>query len=63
VTNLIYFDVGPVTAEEMISKLATSGVLMIATAPNTIRAVTSLEVDSEDIDKAISVIRDTASGF
>jgi threonine aldolase len=36
---------------------------MIVTAPNTIRAVTSLEVDSEDIDKAISVIRDTASGF
>jgi len=61
VTNLVYFDVEHMTATEMVLKLAQSGVLVIATGPSTIRAVTSLEVDSKDIDKVISKIGKIAS--
>lgn len=63
VTNLVYFDVGPVSADTMLSKLADVGVLMIATAPHTIRAVTSLEVNSEDINNTINIIEGIAAGL
>ena len=62
-TNLVYFDVEPMSANEMLYRLAQAGVLMIATAPNTIRAVTSLEVNSEEIDAAVNIIKEIAADF
>jgi threonine aldolase len=61
VTNLVYFDVEHMTATEMVLKLAQSGVLVMATSPSTIRAVTSLEVDDKDIDNVILKVAKIAS--
>ena len=61
VTNLVYFDVEQVYADEIVSMLAEQGVLVIATSPKTIRAVTSLEVDANDINTAIGILKKVLS--
>jgi len=59
-TNLVFFRVDPAwaTAAELANKLAERGLLVLATAATTIRAVTHLDVSAEDVDRAIEILRD-----
>ncbi len=58
-TNILYCDIDPRlgTGPDFASKLNEAGVWMIATAPQRIRAVTHLDVSTEDIDRAIEIVR------
>ena len=61
-TNLVYFDVvGPSGADALCTALAARGVRMGAMGPQTIRAVTHLDVSSADIDVAIGVLREACA--
>jgi len=57
-TNLLFFRVDPAwgTAAQLVKKLAARGLLVLATAPTTIRAVTHLDVNAEDVDRAIELL-------
>ncbi len=56
-TNIVYFDTPGAAAEDVVSRLDDAGVLMLPTGPNTVRAVTSLAVDSEGIEHAVRSLR------
>jgi len=58
-TNLVFFEVDPAwgSAAEFVSRLKQRGVLMLATAPTMIRAVTHLDVTTKDVDRAIECLR------
>lgn len=56
-TNLVYFRVTRVPAAELVAQLKTAGVLVLASGPDTIRAVTNLEVSAADIETAIAALR------
>jgi len=58
-TNMLFFRVDPrfATAAEFADKLKEHGLLMLATAPQTIRAVTHLDVTTDDVDRAIEVLK------
>jgi threonine aldolase len=45
------------TAAELVEKMAEHGLLMLATAPDTIRAVTHLDVTAKDVDRAIEILK------
>lgn len=62
-TNLVFFEVDPAwgSAAEFSSRLKQRGVLMLPTAPSTIRAVTHLDVTAADVDRAIEAIQAVAS--
>ncbi len=62
-TNMVFFEVDPAwgTAAEFASKLKQRGVLMLPTAPSTIRAVTHLDVTGADVDRAIEAVQAVAS--
>jgi len=57
-TNILYFDVDPQfgTAAALCDGLRQRGVLMMATGPQRIRAVTHLDVSSKDIDEAVRIL-------
>ncbi len=58
-TNMVYFDIeGHQPASRLVELLKHMGVLMLATGKYTIRAVTSLAVESDDIDSAVDAIRE-----
>lgn len=59
-TNLVFFAVEPAmgTAAELAADLQTRGVLINATGPTTLRAVTHLDVSRQDIDRALSALKD-----
>jgi len=61
-TNLLFFRVDPAwgTAEEFSAGLKRRGLLVLATAPDTIRAVTHLDVTAEDVDRAIEILKEVA---
>ncbi len=58
-TNLIFIglDERHCPADRFVERLAEHGVLLLDERPNRIRAVTSLAVDEDDIDRAIEVFR------
>jgi threonine aldolase len=58
-TNMVFFDVTTMPAEEFRNRLQAAGVLVLATGPRTLRAVTSLEVSARDVDRAVGSIRRT----
>ncbi len=62
-TNIVYFDVADVwgTAESLCDALHERGVWMRPVAPQRIRAVTHLDVSSEGIERAISVLNSILS--
>jgi threonine aldolase len=62
-TNLLFFRVDPAwaTAAEFSGGLKEHGLLMLATSPATIRAVTHLDVTADDVDRALEVLRNVAS--
>ncbi|MFG0330247.1 MAG: threonine aldolase family protein [Phycisphaerales bacterium] len=57
-TNIVYFDVDRSfgSASEFTKRLATDGVRMLPTGPRRVRAVVSLAVTADDIDRAIDLI-------
>jgi threonine aldolase len=59
-TNLVFFRVDPArgTAGEYVARLQERGVLMIATGPYSVRAVTHLDVSRADVDRAIEVLKE-----
>ncbi|MFC2150261.1 threonine aldolase family protein [Calditrichota bacterium] len=59
-TNILFFDVVKpgLTAVDVVAKLAEHGVLMINLGRMTLRLVTHLDVNDEDIDKTISTLRE-----
>ncbi len=61
-TNMIFFRVDPArgTAREFAEALHKHGLLMLATAPTKIRAVTHLDVNAEDVDRAIAILKEVA---
>jgi threonine aldolase len=62
VTNILYFDVSRpgLSVSTFLERVAAAGVLMLATGPTSIRAVTHLDVSKEGIEKAIEVLRQCA---
>jgi threonine aldolase len=57
-TNLVFFEVtGAADAEAIIDRLLAHGVRMGAMGPRTIRAVTHLDVDAAQIDRALEAAR------
>ncbi|MFT5124438.1 MAG: threonine aldolase [Kiritimatiellia bacterium] len=56
-TNMVYFDVEGMPAAELVEQLKSKGVLMLDTDEQTIRAVTSLAVNSDDIEKTIDAMK------
>ena len=63
-TNMVFFRVDPAwgTARELSERLRDRGLLVLATAPTRIRAVTHLDVDGDDVDRAITIIKGTIRG-
>jgi threonine aldolase len=61
-TNMIFFRVDPAwgTAEEFSEKLKKHGLLMLATSPTNIRAVTHLDVNAAAVDRAVEIIKSVA---
>jgi threonine aldolase len=59
VTNILYFDVSRpgLSVSSFLKRLADAGVLMLATGPSSIRAVTHLDVSKEGIERAVEVLR------
>jgi threonine aldolase len=57
-TNILYFQVSRpgLTVPMLLERLKTEGVLMLGTGPNSIRAVTHLDVSKEAVDRAIEVL-------
>ena len=61
-TNLVFFCVDPAwgTAADFSAELKKRGVLMNATGPTSLRAVTHLDVSSRDVDRALEVLQAVA---
>lgn len=60
-TNMLFFEVDAAlgTAAEFCGQLARQGLLMLPTAPQRVRAVTHLNVTSDDVDRAVAILKDT----
>jgi threonine aldolase len=54
-TNIVYFQETAMPAPELVRRLAEKGVSVIARGPDSIRAVTHLDVSAEDIEAAIRI--------
>jgi threonine aldolase len=55
-TNMVRFHVRSHPAQELVDRLRAQGVLVLPVGPDTIRAVTSLMVSSDDIQAAVALI-------
>jgi threonine aldolase len=55
-TNMVRFRVHARPAQQLVDRLRAQGVLVLAVGPDTIRAVTSLMVSSDDIRAAVAVV-------
>lgn len=53
-TNIVVFRVTTMPAQALVAKLKDRGVLVLSTGPDTIRAVTHLNVSTEDITRALA---------
>ena len=59
-TNIIYFDIAPpLSVQGVLDALHQEHIHMIPTGPNTIRAVTHMDVSKQDIDQTIEVLHRT----
>jgi len=61
-TNMVYFDLESGDARALVGALKAQGVLLLATGPRTLRAVTSLAVDANGVARAVEVIRAALAG-
>jgi threonine aldolase len=55
-TNMVRFRVKTMSAEQLVKRLADRGVLVLAVARDTIRAVTNLMVSGEDIQAVVKIV-------
>ena len=62
-TNLVFLQVDPAlgTAAEFSARLREKGLLMLATAPQTLRAVTHLDVKAADVEAALAILAGIAN--
>lgn len=62
-TNLLFIHVEPAwgTAADLCSRLKQRGLLMMASASDTIRAVAHLDVTAQDVDRAIEILKEVAN--
>jgi threonine aldolase len=60
-TNIVIFRVTSMPAAKLVEKLKQAGVLVLATGPDAIRAVTHLDVSSCQIAEAIEIIKNLVS--
>jgi threonine aldolase len=56
-TNLLWFRVTGMSAAAFCARLKEAGVLMLALGPDTVRAVTHLNVDAQAVDEAVDIIK------
>jgi threonine aldolase len=56
-TNLLWFRVTGMPASIFCARLKEAGVLMLALGPDTVRAVTHLNVDAQAVDEAVEIIK------
>ena len=56
-TNMVYFDVEHRPAMEVIGLLKEMNILIMSTGEHTIRAVTSLAVDADDISRTVDAVK------
>ena len=56
-TNIVIFQITTMSAAVLAGKLLKAGVHVLATGPDTIRAVTHLDVSVEQIDEAVEIFR------
>jgi threonine aldolase len=56
-TNIVFFRVAARPAQDLVQDLGRAGVRVLATGPDTIRAVTNLTVSGEDVAKAVAAAR------
>lgn len=61
-TNIVIFEVSPQwgTAAQYVKQLAEQGCLVLAVAPQRVRAVTHLGISREDVDRAVAAMRAVA---
>lgn len=59
-TNIVIFRVTNCPASELVKRFGEAGVLVLSTGPDTIRAVTHLGIDGEDIGEALKRFRRAA---
>jgi threonine aldolase len=57
-TNMVYFDVAQQSASQLAGRLQEMNVLVLSTGVNTVRAVTNLTVEADDITRAIDAVRE-----
>jgi len=62
-TNIVIFRVTKSPAAEVIERLKAEGVLVLATGPDSIRAVTSLMITGEDVDQAVAAAKRVLKGL
>ncbi len=60
-TNMVYFELTRMEAEELVRTAAARGVLLGASGPRRIRAVTHLDVDAEGVEYAARVIEEAVT--
>lgn len=58
-TNIFVFRVTSMTADELVAKLLPQGLWVLPTGPDTVRAVTNLEVSAQKIQNAIAIFQKT----
>jgi threonine aldolase len=57
-TNIVTFETPSLSASRLVQTLAEQGVAVLATGPHTIRAVTHLMVEEQQIDSAVETVKD-----
>ena len=63
-TNIVVIEVtAGISAQEVSDRLRQEGVLINAIRPTALRAVTNLNVPSQDIDRAVEVFAKVAKGL
>ena len=60
-TNMVYFDVERLLAAHVVGRLKKLNVLVLPTGVNTIRAVTSLAIEDDDIARAVDAMREVVT--
>ncbi len=61
-TNIVYFDTGAHDAREMQTMFESMDVKLLALGPHKMRAVLSMAVDEDDVDRAVTILVDVLKG-